>query len=65
MAKSYMTVKQVPERYPAFTEASIRWLIFHQAQNGFDTVIRKVGKRILIDEEAFIEWIEKGARKAA
>lgn len=36
----------------------LRHLIFHAESNGFDTCIRRVGRRILIDELAFIQWIE-------
>jgi len=60
-ARSYLTVKQTAERYPAFTENAIRWAIFNRDRNGFNAVIRKVGKKVLIDEAAFVEWIERGA----
>lgn len=60
-ARSYLTVKQIPERYPAFSENSIRWAIFNKEINGFNKVIRKVGRRVLIDEEAFVQWIERSA----
>lgn len=59
-ARSYLTVKQLPAKYPAFTESAIRWAIFNRDRNGFSAVIRKVGKKVLIDEVAFVEWIEKG-----
>lgn len=60
-AKSYLRVKDVPSKYPAFTESSIRWAIFNSATNGFNKVIRKVGRRVLIDEEAFLQWIDSAA----
>ncbi len=60
-AKSYLRVKDVPGKYPAFTESSIRWAIFNSATNGFNKVIRKVGRRVLIDEEAFLQWIDSAA----
>ena len=42
----------------------MRHLIFHAKSNGFDAVIRRVGRRVLIDEGAFFDWIEgKGAVK--
>jgi hypothetical protein len=34
----------------------LRHLIFHAKDNGFDQVIRRVGRRVLIDEAAFFEW---------
>ncbi len=59
-AKSYLTVKQVPERYPAFTENSIRWAIFNKETNGFKKCVRKVGRKVLIIEDEFVQWIEQG-----
>lgn len=35
----------------------LRNLIFNKDKNGFAKVIKKVGKRVLIDEAAFFEWI--------
>lgn len=39
---------------PAF-----RNLIYNKDENGLFTAIKKVGKRILIDEAAFFEWVKK------
>lgn len=35
----------------------LRHLIFHGASNGFDRVVRRVGRRVLIDEAAFFAWV--------
>jgi len=64
-AKIYLTVKQTAERYPAFTEGAIRFLIFNRERNGFAPVVRKLGKKIILDEAAFVEWIERGADQGA
>ena len=34
----------------------LRHLIFHANSNGFQTAIRRIGRRVLIDEAAFFEW---------
>jgi len=34
----------------------LRHLIFHEKTNGFDRVVRRCGRRVLIDEAAFFEW---------
>ena len=36
----------------------LRYLIFNAKKNGFDKVIKRCGRRILIDEQAFFEWVE-------
>ena len=35
----------------------LRNLIFNKDKNGFDKVIKKVGKRVLIDEAAFFQLV--------
>ncbi len=37
----------------------LRHLIFNARYNGFNSVISRAGRRILIDEQAFFKWIEK------
>jgi len=36
----------------------LRHLVFNAQRTGFDTVIRRVGRRVLIDERAFFAWVE-------
>jgi hypothetical protein len=37
----------------------LRHLVFHGASNGFDAVVRRCGRRVLIDERAFFDWVER------
>lgn len=34
----------------------LRHLIFFAETNGFSSVVRRIGRRVLIDEEAFFTW---------
>lgn len=36
----------------------LRHLIFNGHKNGFERCIRRVGRRVLIDEQAFFAWID-------
>ena len=36
----------------------LRHLIFHAERNGFNMCVRRVGRRVLIDEAAFFGWVE-------
>lgn len=57
--KRLSTVKKLPEHYQgAFTESSIRWLIFNEKVNGFSRCIRRIGRKVLVDLDAFEQWIE-------
>lgn len=38
--------------------SGLRHLIFFANTNGFDKVIRRVGRRVLIDERAFFEFVD-------
>lgn len=46
----------------AFTEGGLRWMIFHSERNGLDEALVRVGRRVLVDEDAFNEWLERGRR---
>jgi hypothetical protein len=64
MQQSYLeqyccTVKDIVQKYPAFSEATIRWWIFQASTNGFDKCIIKIGGRIYIDQMKFDEWIRE------
>lgn len=36
----------------------LRHLIFHAQSNGFDRVVKRAGRRVLIDEAKFFEWVD-------
>ena len=55
---SFLTVKQVAEKFPAFSENSLRWIIFNSKTNGATAFIRKVGRKVLIDADGFASWID-------
>ena len=45
-------------------EGGLRYLIFNERLDGFHKCVRRVGRRVLIDEEAFFEWVaEQGGAK--
>lgn len=43
----------------------LRHLIFHAKLNGFDQVVQRCGRRVLLDEGAFFEWVKRQQEKAA
>lgn len=69
-----LTVRQFADKHPAFSQGSLRNLIFlaqprHTSQgtihgNGLDAALVRVGRKLLIDEAKFFGWID-GQRKAA
>lgn len=45
-------------------QGGLRHLIFHENENGFHKCVKRVGRRVLIDEQAFFEWVsEQGGDK--
>lgn len=56
---SFLTVKQFAGKHTAFSEASIRWIIFNSKTNGATTFIRKIGRKVLIEESSFLEWVNQ------
>lgn len=37
----------------------LRHLIFGAAKNGFNKCVKRAGRRVLIDEKAFFEWVNE------
>lgn len=58
----FLTVKQTAEKFPAFTESSIRYHLFHRKTNGLTKHIRKIGRKVLIDEVGFQSWINASGK---
>ena len=56
--RNLKTVAQLAESSPAFTEASLRWMIFESETNGLNRALVKRGRRILIDVPEFELWLE-------
>ncbi|MEE9354304.1 MAG: hypothetical protein V3U75_01810 [Methylococcaceae bacterium] len=59
-----LTVKQFNLKHPAFPVGGLRHRIFHAKQNGLDaaSVLVRNGRRILINEERFFEWLTGGEK---
>ena len=64
-SKLYLTPNQLSEKYPAFRPGGIRHILFHREQNGFKDCVLQVGRKLLIDEEAFLAWLERHREGAA
>ena len=43
----------------------LRHLVFNASSNGFDKVIKRAGRRVLIDEGAFFDWVDNQSESAA
>lgn len=56
---SLIPVTKWNEKHPWPSIGGLRHLIFNAKTNGFNGVIRRVGRRVLIDEGAFFNWIEE------
>ena len=53
-----LTVRQFSKKYPAFPEGGLRYNIFNAEKKGFSQCVRRIGRKVLIDETAFFSWIE-------
>lgn len=56
---NYYTVKQFAKEKGFLSESGLRYLIFNADTNGFNKVIKRIGKKILIDFNAFNIWLEE------
>lgn len=57
--KKLIPVKDWESYYGYPSQSGLRYLIFNADNNGFHSVIRRIGRRVLISVPDFIEWVEK------
>lgn len=48
-----------PNHHPWPPVGGLRHLVFFADENGFDEVVQRAGRRILIKEGKFFVWLEK------
>jgi hypothetical protein len=53
------SIRKLSEKHPAFSEPSLRWIIFNADKNGFANAIYRLGRRVYIDEEAFFRILKE------
>jgi len=56
--KRFLTIRQTAQTYPALNVSALRWLRFHGDTNGFNSCVLTVGRKLLIDADAFERWID-------
>ena len=60
----FIPVAKWNEYHPWPPQGGLRHLIFFEKSNGFDSVVVRIGRKVLIDEEAFFAWVrsKKGGK---
>ncbi len=69
MTKPLATVRQFSEKHPAFSQGALRNLIFlassrktskgNMPGNGLAIALVRIGRKVLIDEGRFFEWVDQ------
>lgn len=55
----FIPVTEWKNYHPWPAIGGLRHLIFNSDTNGFNKVIVRAGRRVLIDEKAFFEWLDE------
>ena len=64
-SEQLITIAQTARKFPIFTEAAVRSLIYRADKNGLANAVRRIAGRLYIDESAFQAWIDCGAVNAS
>lgn len=74
-SRTLSTVRQFSEKNPAFPQGSLRNLIFLANErktskgtipgNGLSVALVRIGRKVLIDESKFFEWIDAQNQRGA
>lgn len=60
----YCTLNQIADDPTfCFTVPMLRYYILHAHKNGLARAVRRIGRKVLIRRDLFIEWIENQAQK--
>ena len=54
----WITVDEFCKKHPVFTMNRMRWLLFKRDENGLSAAVSRMSRRLLIDEDRFLEWLE-------
>lgn len=57
-ASPYLSIEQIVEKYN-FKAPTVRKWFFYRHKNGLSIAVRKIGGRVFVREDLFIEWIEQ------
>jgi hypothetical protein len=60
----YLTKKQACEKYPFLTENMLKNILFKNIGEFRGKVVRKLGRRILLDEKALLLFISQSTTEA-
>jgi hypothetical protein len=58
LGPKFFTPAQLAQRHEAFTLPMLRWWLMSRHENGLDRAVRKVGRRLFLDENQFLMWID-------
>ncbi|MCX6988820.1 MAG: hypothetical protein NTZ52_04885 [Chlamydiae bacterium] len=45
-----------------FTEAMLSYYLLHHRRNDLDRAVRKIGRKLVIRKDLFLEWIENQSK---
>jgi hypothetical protein len=57
LPQKYLTKRQVCEKYPFLTENMLKNLLFKDIGGFRGKIVRKLGRRIILDEEALLHYL--------
>ena len=58
MTTRLIPLTQWPQHHAYPNISGLRYLVFNASKNGFNSCIKRVGRRILIDEAAYFAWVD-------
>jgi hypothetical protein len=65
--RTVVTADQLAEMHPGLTKGGIRWDLFNRDHNGLvaSGAIMRRGRKILIDPDLYLDWLNENRERAA
>lgn len=60
-----ITVAAWPQYHSWPSVSALRNIIFFSKENGFEKCLRRIGRRVLIDESEFFTWVDNQEKRGA
>jgi hypothetical protein len=59
------TPRQIVDCCPGLTIGGLRAMLFHSRTNGLESCVVRLGRKLLIDEAAFVRWLATPGGRAS
>ena len=54
----YLDIQSIADRNPQFTVGQLRWFVVKKKENGLESAIKRLGRKLYFHVPTLLKWIE-------